>query len=520
MKLFGSGKWRRCSSLLILVSFGVWPVFGATITVTNTNDSGSGSMRDAIAIASPGDTINFSVTGTINYASPFYINKSLTISGPGAGNLALNGNNVNASQALVIGDSAAVTVAISGITVVNSNTVNPPNVLGYGGAILNYGTTNLSNIVVTGCLGTQGGILNVSGGTLTLINSTLSGNAAVYYGGGLENSAGTVTIINSTISKNFAYVMGGGLTNFSGTMTVINSTIAGNQSGNCAGCAPVAQAMGGGLMNDGLGVLNITNSTVSGNIAPRGASLFTYSNLVTLKNTIFANVNSGVAGVAAVNCYGPATNPIAGTSNPNSLGHNLSDDASCFLAGPGDLNNVPAGLDPGGLQNNVGTTQTIALLPGSPAIDKVPSSDCTVATDQRGISRPQGPACDMGSFEVVEAAPYKVCLLYDPAKAVNSGATDPIKLQLCDGSGNDLSSSATAVHATGITQVSTSISGGVQSSGNANPNNDFRFDSTLGSTGGYIFNLSTKGLAAGAYNLNFTVKGVSYSGYAAPFQVK
>src|SRR5207302_287777 len=134
----GAGKWRRCSSLLILASLGIWPVFAATTTVTNTNDNGSGSLRDAIANASPGDTINFGVTGTITYASPFYINKNLTISGPGAGNLSLNGNNANASQALIIGEGANVTVNISGIAVVNSNTVNPPNVLGYGGAILNY----------------------------------------------------------------------------------------------------------------------------------------------------------------------------------------------------------------------------------------------------------------------------------------------------------------------------------------------------------------------------------------------
>ena len=79
MSLLGIGKWHRCSSLLILASFGVWPVFGAAITVANTNDSGAGSLRDAIASASPGDTINFGVTGTIAYASPFYINKNLTI---------------------------------------------------------------------------------------------------------------------------------------------------------------------------------------------------------------------------------------------------------------------------------------------------------------------------------------------------------------------------------------------------------------------------------------------------------
>jgi len=114
---------------------------------------------------------------------------------------------------------------------------------------------------------------------------------------------------------------------------------------------------------------------------------------------------------------------------------------------------------------------------------------------------------------------YSTCLLYDPTKAVHSGATEPLKLELCDGSGNDLSSASITIHAIGITQASTSISGEVEDSGNANPDNDFRFDPTLGGTGGYIFNLSTKGLSTGTYNLNFTATGDSFV-YSAPFQVK
>jgi len=114
---------------------------------------------------------------------------------------------------------------------------------------------------------------------------------------------------------------------------------------------------------------------------------------------------------------------------------------------------------------------------------------------------------------------YSVCLLYDPTKAVHSGATIPIKLQLCDGSGNDLSSSSIVANATRVTQISTTISGAVENAGNSNPDNNFRFDATLGSTGGYIFNLKTTGLSTGTYSLNFTVTGDS-SVYAANFQVK
>ncbi|HXP85894.1 MAG TPA: choice-of-anchor Q domain-containing protein [Bryobacteraceae bacterium] len=71
------------------------------------------------------------------------------------------------------------------------------------------------------------------------------------------------------------------------------------------------------------------------------------------------------------------------------------------------MNSTFAGLDPAGLQNNGGPTPTIALLPTSPAVDAIPVSACTdfagnpVKTDQRGVPRPQGRACDIGAFELV-----------------------------------------------------------------------------------------------------------------------
>jgi len=101
---------------------------------------------------------------------------------------------------------------------------------------------------------------------------------------------------------------------------------------------------------------------------------------------------------------------------------------------------------------------------------------------------------------------YNICVLYDQTRSVNSGAAFPIKLYLCDASGNDLSSPATVVHARGVTQVS-GFSGPATSAGNANPDADFRFDSTLGPGGGYIFNLNTSGLAGGTYSLQFVAGG-------------
>ena len=124
---------------------------------------------------------------------------------------------------------------------------------------------------------------------------------------------------------------------------------------------------------------------------------------------------------------------------------------------------------------------------------------------------------NVGSFTVQITSPlYNICLLYDATKAVNSGATIPIKLQLCDSAGANLSSAGITVHAVSLIQVSDSSSGQVQDSGQANPDSDFRFE---GGAGRYIFNLSTKGLSSGTYRLTFTTSSDLFP-YWVLFQVK
>jgi len=115
---------------------------------------------------------------------------------------------------------------------------------------------------------------------------------------------------------------------------------------------------------------------------------------------------------------------------------------------------------------------------------------------------------------------YNVCVLYDPTRSVQSGSTIPLKLQLCDINHTDVSSASIAVHATSLIQASSNASEIIQVSGNANPDNDFRYDSTLGPTGGYIFNLSTKGLATGAYVLSFTAGTDPATTHTVMFQVR
>jgi hypothetical protein len=114
---------------------------------------------------------------------------------------------------------------------------------------------------------------------------------------------------------------------------------------------------------------------------------------------------------------------------------------------------------------------------------------------------------------------YQICLLYDPTKAAKSGSTIPIKLQLCDARNNDASAAGVVLHATNLVQTSTTASLTVLDAGNANPDNDFRFDALLGTTGGYIFNLQTTGLTTGTYGLVFTASN-DPSAHLAYFQVR
>ncbi|HWW76439.1 MAG TPA: hypothetical protein VNZ44_13665, partial [Pyrinomonadaceae bacterium] len=115
---------------------------------------------------------------------------------------------------------------------------------------------------------------------------------------------------------------------------------------------------------------------------------------------------------------------------------------------------------------------------------------------------------------------YNLGLLYDPSKLNNAGSTVPVKLQLVDVAGANLSTAEMVVHVLGTSPASSdTYTAAAIAAGSANPNGDFRFDPTLGTGGGYIFNLKTTGFAPGAYKLYFNVGGDPYV-YAAQFRVK
>src|SRR4029077_13616238 len=153
---------------------------------TNTNDSGAGSLRQAIADANENDTIDFAVSGTITLTTGHLeVNKNLTISGPGAANLAVNGN--GSSRVFFINSIfVSKIVSISGLTITNGTASGFYPGL-YGGGIYNYRAT------------------------LTLSNCTVSGNSATYDGGGIFNDHGALTVSNSTLSGNSCAQYGGGI---------------------------------------------------------------------------------------------------------------------------------------------------------------------------------------------------------------------------------------------------------------------------------------------------------------------
>jgi hypothetical protein len=99
---------------------------------------------------------------------------------------------------------------------------------------------------------------------------------------------------------------------------------------------------------------------------------------------------------------------------------------------------------------------------------------------------------------------YNVCALYDQFKVWKSGATVPVKFQLCDAGGANQSSSGIVVTANQLSLVGGALDLPPEDSGNANPDSNFRYDSGLQ---GYIFNLSTKGLSSGTWRLSFSASG-------------
>jgi hypothetical protein len=367
------------------------------------------------------ETIAFGVSGTIALSAPLVIDRSITIQGPATG-ITLDGQ--SAVQLLQVRDGTAVSIdratftrgntpdnggAISNsglLTVTNSSfTVNSATApqtatsnVGNGGAIYNDGALAVSfstfsvnsatgpTVGYGGTGGHGGGIYNT--GRLTVMGSTFAGNRAGGpqgpgqfggFGGGVWSS-GPFVLTGSTFSDNRAS-FAGGIWN-SGTLAATNATFFGNVAG---------RGNGGGIAN--AGELTVAYSTFTGNSAEFtgvGGGIFAAgASTVTLESTIVANSTKGG------NCGGSVVDG----------GYNLADDASCGLsAETHSFPNTPAELNATLGQESGGSPAVVPPLPASMAVNAIPAgvNGCgtTVPTDQRGIDRPQGTGCDIGSAEL------------------------------------------------------------------------------------------------------------------------
>jgi len=448
---------RVAATGVLLVCAMAMQTGAATITVTNTNDSGPGSLRQAFAIANDGDTITFAVTGTITLTSGgLLIAKNVTIAGPGADQLSIDGN-----QALfVFGVFPEKTAAISGLTIRNgqagiwneqatltaSDCVVSHN--SYDGLYSHAGTLIVRSCVVSdnsgGGLYNDSGVLTVSncmvttnsyGGVgnngfhfppgnnrslgsafLTIDSSIISDNS----GTGISNTGGSVMIVDNTLSGNSTGQgnSGGGISNGklktpADTVTIINSTINSNSADE-----------GGGIFNAN-GLVSIVNSTVSGNSATYDGGGIANAGGVVIANSTASGNSAGYDGGGISNVgFLEISNTIlnAGTSGENIFnnggtvtthGYNVcSDNGGGLLNGPGDQINTDPLL--GALQDNGGPTFTHTLLPGSPAIDAGdPNFTPPPFRDQRGpcFHRVFSRRIDVGS---VETQPQPRCVTPAP----------------------------------------------------------------------------------------------------------
>ena len=426
------------------------------IVNTNTDDTttnGQCSLREAMTNAnndaatypdciagSGADTITFdsSLSGaTITLGSDLpAINTTLTIDGSSlASQITLSGN--NAWRVFLVNSGKIAN--IHDLKIENGNgSVAASGCAPYtcGGGILNYGTLTVTNVTFTGNEGyLGGGIFNFSG-SVTVTNSQFTNNTAET-GGALYNLgvAGTIQVNNSTFTNNSAVGIsssGGAIRISYGTVTISNSTFHGNSA---AGGGAIVIADGGtlnvststftqntsghsgGAINIGIGGFGyITNTTFSGNSGSQGGAIAVSAPVQLTNSTLSGNI--GTIGGGSIYNFISGGLKITNTIITNSTGgdcingpgaslgsstNNLVSDAvnACDLTDGTNGNKIgPAyNVNLGALANNGGSTQTMALLSGSDAINAGTNVSCP-ATDQRGVSRPQGVLCDIGAYEV------------------------------------------------------------------------------------------------------------------------
>ncbi len=359
----------------------------------------------------------------------------VSIVGPAAG-VTINGN--KSSRVLLVDPS--VTASISGLTITGGNSA------ANGGGVYNQGALTLTDCTVSGNSAAQGGGIEDNGG-VTLTDCTISGNSARNSGGGLLSYGTTTTLTGCTISGNAARD-GGGVYNSQSTVNLTSCTIGGN----------TAAVGGSGWL---WGTTTLSASTVSGNSAPTNGGLYLYKGTATLTDSIVAgNTGSGGAASDIGQHIGTAigSNNLIGTGGSGGLTGTQGNQVG--VANPGL----------GALGNYGGPTQTIPLLPGSPALGAGIAIN-GLTTDQRGEPIPSSPA--IGAFQSqgftltpsASSTPQVVApgiafnplaltvTANNPAEPVAGGVVDFSVNPATGGASANLSAASATIGANGVAQV-------------------------------------------------------------------
>ena len=415
----------------MLAAGGVKAGHGASLIAVNCATDPN-ALATALLTATDGDTL--AIQGTCQ--GTFEIAHSLTLTG--SAGATLDGQ----STGTVLTVDSGTTVGITALRIRGGSGST-------AGGILNNGALTLADSTVSGNSATPGtspnfgagGIFNLAA-SLTLTNSTVSGNTAssgVMFSttvGGIGNCCSrgaSVTLRSSTVSGNSGDALSdafGGILNSGSVVTATNSTVSANRASATGGASAFSSAVAG-ISNSG-GSLALTNATLARNSVnePNGGFLPAVGGVSNFFGGDLTAQNSLISGQSGgPNCYGLAPGSDAG--------YNLDDGTSCgFSTANHSLSSTDPLLDPVGLNDNGGPTQTIALMSGSPAIDVIPpaTSGCgsTISADQRGISRPQNSGCDLGAFEFVVTT-LTVAIDIKPGEAPNrinpgSGGTIPVAI--------------------------------------------------------------------------------------------
>lgn len=346
------------SSGMLHANFNLINAEAASLVVTTTSDVENNldsltSLREAIGFANQQtgpDTITFDLSGpatiTLNGTQlPTLTDQTgaTTIDGLGAPALTIHAN----SQSRVLEVGSGVTVVIDSVTITGGSA-------SLGGGIFSNGALAVKNSTIRDCVGDYGGGIHSLGSSLTLTNSTIRDNSVSGGGGGVFNGSTMLTVTNSTLRDNSAASEAGGIFNgqFS-TLVATNVTMNGNFANS-----------GAGIRSDGSATLiHVTVSRNSAVVNGGGLWVFPGAKISVTNSIIAGNAGGDISGGLS-------------TSSNNLL----------------NMSTAVAGL--GTVGDYGGPTQTIPLLPGSPAID---AGNSTITTDQRGLGRLSAP--DIGAFE-------------------------------------------------------------------------------------------------------------------------